>query len=569
MVASTLTTSSAATQRVANTEDESSKNCYDLSRQNERNKFIGVLPDDGDDDDGEGYETSPLYNDIVQPSPFDASDKEDPYEHPQTYRPFSGGSQGSSTGEHYASMQELLDDEKSRSFVNHRPRKNCFGGCGFGCGFDSLFGGKRTKRRKITFLMIVLLLCAVIGICLYFVLRTGGDNKQGDINAQNMNQMPEREKPGQNVPGNTTGTDSTFGMDEYSDDVFSREPTFPDDSKLSEGDTSNSPSTAPSVSPVSTTTSSLVPTATNPNPPPTSTSSIIPTPYESVTSLLPTPQLSGSTLVSVPSLPPVTAAPVSYPTNPPIAISVPSVMTDISGELMFTEPVPQDTETSLIIFLDALKKSIRATIAPSLDTRDELVYVEIISINGEAVDSLLLRRRFIRRRLQETLVAYQLVVLSDCASSDCSDSEVVADDVYSRTTNEMSSSVSSGRFLSDLEVNMLSSSGGTLEYVGGVESGDFSEPKVTVLSPTMESGTNETSSSSSSCPPGLLQVDGLPGCCLPDTSYHGDGACDPDAVYNTAACNFDGGDCCKETCNLDSFYGCGGPQSVGFGPFGY
>jgi len=74
----------------------------------------------------------------------------------------------------------------------------------------------------------------------------------------------------------------------------------------------------------------------------------------------------------------------------------------------------------------------------------------------------------------------------------------------------------------------------------------------------------------SSCPSGLKHVDevNLPDCCVPEPAYHGDGACDPDAPYNTAACNYDGGDCCKESCNLDSIYGCG-VESFGYGPFGY
>jgi hypothetical protein len=71
------------------------------------------------------------------------------------------------------------------------------------------------------------------------------------------------------------------------------------------------------------------------------------------------------------------------------------------------------------------------------------------------------------------------------------------------------------------------------------------------------------------CADGLNPVDGLPGCCLPEVAYLGDGACDPDAPYNTLECNWDNGDCCQETCNLDSNYGCGNEASQGYGPFGY
>ncbi len=46
------------------------------------------------------------------------------------------------------------------------------------------------------------------------------------------------------------------------------------------------------------------------------------------------------------------------------------------------------------------------------------------------------------------------------------------------------------------------------------------------------------------CPGDLFPVEGLPGCCVEEPSYLGDGACDPRAPYNTEACAFDLGDCC-------------------------
>lgn len=70
------------------------------------------------------------------------------------------------------------------------------------------------------------------------------------------------------------------------------------------------------------------------------------------------------------------------------------------------------------------------------------------------------------------------------------------------------------------------------------------------------------------CPGDLKPVDGLPGCCVTEPAYHGDGACDPDEPFNTAECMYDGGDCCRETCDLDSTYGCSA-DSFGYGPFGY
>ena len=265
---------------------------------------------------------------------------------------------------------------------------------------------------------------------------------------------------------------------------------------------------------------------------------------------------SPSTAPSV-STPPVAATIVSYPTNPPISVNVPSVQTDISGAMAFSEPVPKDTEANLIMFLDALKKTIRSTVSPSLDTNDELIYVEINSIDGEVVGSLLQRRRFLRRWLQTgssvgimfldalkktirstvspsldtndeliyveinsidgevvgsllqrrrflrrwlqtgSSVDYNIVVLTNCDFSGCTDADTVADDVFSRVNNEMTTSVTSGAFSSTLEVNMISSSGGSLEYVTGVELGDFSEPTVTVLSPSGDYGANETSNTDS------------------------------------------------------------------------
>jgi hypothetical protein len=195
-----------------------------------------------------------------------------------------------------------------------------------------------------------------------------------------------------------------------------------------------------------------------------------------------------------PSTPPVEAV------HPPIAINVPTVQTEVSGVMRFSEPVPLDTEADLIMFLDALKKSIRSTVAPSLTTNDQLIYVEITSIDGKAVDSLLLRR-FLRRWLQTgSSVTYNIVVLTNCDPSGCSDADSVADDIFSRVKNEMTTSVTSGALASALEVNMISSSGGSLEYVTGVELGDFSEPTVTVLSPMEDSspmGVNSTDETNS------------------------------------------------------------------------
>lgn len=102
---------------------------------------------------------------------------------------------------------------------------------------------------------------------------------------------------------------------------------------------------------------------------------------------------------------------------------------------------------------------------------------------------------------------------------------------------------------------------------GEVTSQSNSTPPVTAPTPSV-SDEVESETDSPSCPSGTQPVVGLPECCVPEPAYHGDGACDPDAPYNTAACNYDGGDCCKETCNVDTTYGCGA-ESFGYGPFGY
>jgi hypothetical protein len=71
------------------------------------------------------------------------------------------------------------------------------------------------------------------------------------------------------------------------------------------------------------------------------------------------------------------------------------------------------------------------------------------------------------------------------------------------------------------------------------------------------------------CPEGLLAAEGLPGCCVPDLSFLGDGACDPDSPFNTAECGYDLGDCCRESCNTDTHFGCKAKEGDEFGPFGF
>eukprot|EP00804_Cyclotella_cryptica_P020277 CCRYP_015903-RA/>CCRYP_015903-RA protein AED:0.05 eAED:0.05 QI:474/1/1/1/1/0.9/10/478/2037 len=74
------------------------------------------------------------------------------------------------------------------------------------------------------------------------------------------------------------------------------------------------------------------------------------------------------------------------------------------------------------------------------------------------------------------------------------------------------------------------------------------------------------------CNNGLMALPGHPECCVSNIAFIGDGACDPDAPYNTEACGWDGGDCCRQTCNQDSPFGCKtkeGGDLEEYGPFGF
>lgn len=70
------------------------------------------------------------------------------------------------------------------------------------------------------------------------------------------------------------------------------------------------------------------------------------------------------------------------------------------------------------------------------------------------------------------------------------------------------------------------------------------------------------------CDNGLMALPGNPKCCVSNTAFIGDGACDPDAPYNTEACGWDGGDCCRQTCNTDSPFGCKTKEGGDLGEYG-
>ncbi|KAL7499060.1 hypothetical protein ACHAWT_008020 [Skeletonema menzelii] len=84
--------------------------------------------------------------------------------------------------------------------------------------------------------------------------------------------------------------------------------------------------------------------------------------------------------------------------------------------------------------------------------------------------------------------------------------------------------------------------------------------------------TIEEKPSESPCPQGYFSWEKNPSCCVPNPNFIGDGACDPDAPYNTEVCGYDGGDCCKGTCFSGSIFGCttkNESQFGDYGPFGF
>jgi len=68
--------------------------------------------------------------------------------------------------------------------------------------------------------------------------------------------------------------------------------------------------------------------------------------------------------------------------------------------------------------------------------------------------------------------------------------------------------------------------------------------------PTRVAGSPSVLKSHTELPPGCQVPVGL-------EYYVGDGWCDPEAPYNTAACEWDGGDCCECTCQEGGLNVCG------------
>ena len=73
---------------------------------------------------------------------------------------------------------------------------------------------------------------------------------------------------------------------------------------------------------------------------------------------------------------------------------------------------------------------------------------------------------------------------------------------------------------------------------------------------TSTSSIDEPSPKHKKSSPRTLQEDIQSGCYAPIKRFIGDGWCDQDERYNNAACGYDGGDCCPETCDDSTEYGC-------------
>lgn len=157
------------------------KGYYNLSQIEDRKSFManmngvgGRIPGEQiySNDEEDETQDSPLFREdsvqlktrnsimsmgLSKDNPF--ADEDDSLTRIETHKPRSNGLEGS----RYASMRELLDEENASPFTTNK-RKG-MGGC-----IDKTFGEKKTKRRKITAVSIILLICGGIGAALYVIL---------------------------------------------------------------------------------------------------------------------------------------------------------------------------------------------------------------------------------------------------------------------------------------------------------------------------------------------------------------------------------------------------------------
>ena len=159
------------------------KGYYNLSQNEDRQRFMsnmngvgGQVPGEQiyNNDEEDQTQDSPLFREdsfiskgrnsvlsrgLSKDNPF--AEEDDSLTRIETYKPRSNGLEGS----RYASMQELLDEENASPFSAEKRKGVC------GC-IDKVFGEKRTKRRKITAVSIILLMCGGIAAALYVILAT-------------------------------------------------------------------------------------------------------------------------------------------------------------------------------------------------------------------------------------------------------------------------------------------------------------------------------------------------------------------------------------------------------------
>ncbi|KAL3769987.1 hypothetical protein ACHAWO_008361 [Cyclotella atomus] len=171
----------------------------------------------------------------------------------------------------------------------------------------------------------------------------------------------------------------------------------------------------------------------------------------------------------------------------------------------------------------------------------------------------------------ETTQAQTTTVSETTTTSETEASSTNAPEEETTSTAATESDSSSSSAATSTEATQESGTSSTTEAGSSTTESASSGTSSTASASTIESASSTTGSASPSdgCPDGTQEVEGLPGCCVEEANYLGDGACDPWEPYNTEACGFDLGDCCHDTCNEDSPYGCHTKEGADYGPFGF